>query len=184
MMAKKEKTQYCPYCGENHTYCIWCGEDLKKGHSEKCPSVRGIPKHVWGLEPSPKDMDWNLHLGRFGILGTLRAGPNGKPTFGPSDQEVKMRLIHEQFSFFLCRLNGRLLYLRQKLSNTQKSFLKRIFTSVGKLEKEISKLEKKKAELKKETLRQCDSLKLSKERKKYWRGKIEEVYSHGRFVLG
>lgn len=171
-----KKTQYCPYCGENHTYCIWCGEDLEKGHDERCPLVHGIQTKngyiTYGFKAKPDDPEWNLHLGRLAILFSIGAGPYEKTTFGPLDQEVKMRLAHEQFSFSLYRANTELFHVENQ------NRLKRFFAG-----RKINKLEKDRVELKEYALELLDSVKLPKERKKYWRKKIEEVYSRGRVLL-
>lgn len=165
-----KKEMWCPYCGENHTYCIWCGEDLEKGHSLDCPGVYGIKVDRGGYiglgYKVTDDDEWNLSIARLTLLHTVRIDGNGKTILGPSDPEVKMRLIYEDFSFHLMRLNTELL----RLNNRGGFFAKR----------KIEKLERERAKFKELALEDCNNSKLSLERQRYWREKIEEVYTRGR----
>jgi len=171
--VSEKKEMWCPYCGENHTYCIWCGEDLEKGHSLDCPWVYGIKVSREGYialgYKVTDDEEWNLSIARLGLLNTLRKDENGKLIQGPSDPEVKVRLIYEDFSFHLMRLNTELL----RLHNRGGFFAKR----------KIKKLEGERAKLKELAQEDCNNSELSLERKRYWREKIEELYSRGRVQL-
>ena len=166
-----KKEMWCPYCGENHTYCIWCGEDLEKGHSLDCPLVYGIKVRegyiALGIEATD-DNETNMAIARFGLLSTIQYN-NGKTILGPLDPEVKMRLTYEDFSFKLMRLNTELL----SLNNQGGFFAKR----------KIKKLEGERAKLKELAQEDCNNSELSLERKRYWREKIEELYSRGRVQL-
>ena len=81
-------------------YCIYCGQDQSEGHSVECPLVAGIPKAAWGVYPRRGDVEYNLSLGRMGIL--WKVGPNGLVV--PEDPKIWDRLVYENTAFHIRRI--------------------------------------------------------------------------------
>ena len=94
-------------------YCIYCGQGKSEGHSVECPIIAGIPKASWGVYPRRGDVEYNLMLGRMGIL--MKVGPYGqdddKPEHAnmlrivmPEDPKIWDRLIYEHTAFYIRRI--------------------------------------------------------------------------------
>ncbi len=86
-------------------YCIYCGEEYKKEHSKSCPLASGIPKAVYGIAPRGGNIEYNLSLGRMGILGAWW-NHKGKLVVGPQDKTIKFRLVYEQIAFQIKRIKS------------------------------------------------------------------------------
>ena len=100
MKKKEDKSKI----SNEEVYCIYCGYDKTEKHAEQCPLIGGIPKGVYGFRPRPDDNEWNLHLGRMGILMTINKIDN-KIKIGPLDEKIYHRLSYEFISFSVRRFN-------------------------------------------------------------------------------
>lgn len=117
-------------------YCIYCGEEHKKGHSKSCPLISGIPKGVYGIGPREEDIEYNLSLGRMGILGAFW-NHKGKIVVGPQDKTIKYRLVYEQIAFQIRRIKSHQLHHSSK-SESLLGFYHR--NKLKKLDKDFDKI--------------------------------------------
>jgi len=83
-------------------YCIYCGQESENGHAKECPVIGGAPPKVLGFERIKGDVEYNLMLGRFAILFTIRRLEN-KLISGPLDVNIRNRLVYEQIAFLIRR---------------------------------------------------------------------------------
>ena len=104
-------------------YCIYCGQDNEKGHTKDCPLIIGI-KGVgtpWGFKPKPNDPEYNLNLGRFRILNTIRTTKNGETIFGPEDKKIAKRVAYESAKFSLDRFDKEIRYIERSKNPIKKA---------------------------------------------------------------
>jgi len=117
-------------------YCIYCGQDQSNGHSAECPIVAGIPKAVWGLYPRRGDVEYNLSLGRFGILWTINKGH-----LGPEDPKIRDRLVYESAAFRIRRTIWQQTEYESEKTKLSDGWLSR--RRKRKLDRKLKELEKK-----------------------------------------
>ena len=117
-------------------YCIYCGEDNKKDHSKSCPLVSGSPKGVYGIGQREGDIEYNLSLGRMGILLAF-GNHKRKIVIGPQDKTIKYRLLYEQIAFQIRRIKSHQLHHSSK-SESFLGFYHR--NKLKKLDKDIEKI--------------------------------------------
>ena len=93
-------------------YCIYCGQDKNKEHYKECPIVSGIPEMVFGIPSRENDILYNLYLGRFSQLWTLR-----EQGLGTGDKERDRKLAFEDVHFTIHRFMLDILILNDKADN-------------------------------------------------------------------
>ena len=68
----------------------------------ECPLVAGIPKAAFGIYPRSGDFEFNLGLGRMGIL--WKVDVNVGRVVEPEDPKVRDRLVYENTAFHIRRI--------------------------------------------------------------------------------
>ena len=122
-------------------YCIYCGQDKEAGHSPECPIIIGAPKCIWGMySTGGYDLEYDLHLGRVGILMVIR---DGKFDLFVRDKKVAYRLDYEEEAFIIRRNKSALKTCeqeRRKLSNSWwgKRKMKKLDKEIGKIQNALS----------------------------------------------